>query len=171
MLKRLGFARLPLAVATFGLIGFASAGSLAADRTGTFDGRHGHWGERMLLQMDSDEDGTITRAEMDAAAAARAAAIDADQDGAITVEEIDAYREKRRAERMAERLARMDRDGDGKVSVQEFEDAQTWRLARFDRNGDGMIERHEMRHGRHGHGRHGHGSHDGAHWPKTDSSE
>ncbi|WP_162913139.1 EF-hand domain-containing protein [Rhodospirillaceae bacterium SYSU D60014] len=162
MLKRLGSARLPLAIATFGLIGLVGTGSLAADRTGTSDTRHGHWGERMLLQMDSDKDGTITRAEIDASAAARAAAIDADQDGTITVEEIDAYREKRRAERMAERLARMDRDGDGKVSVEEFEDAQTWRLARFDRNGDGTIERREMRHGRHGHARH---------WSKTEPSE
>lgn len=166
MLKRLGSTRLPLAIATFGLIGLVGTGSLAGDGTGTSSGRHGHWGQRMLLQMDSDQDGTITRAEVDTAAAVRAAAIDADKDGTITVEEIDAYRERQRAERRAARLARMDRDGDGEVSVEEFEDAQTWRLARFDRNGDGTIERSEMRHGRHDHGRE-----HARHWRTTRPSE
>ena len=166
MLKRLGSARLPLAIATVGLIGLVSAGSFAAERAGKSSDRHGHWGRGMLMQMDTDKDGTITRAEMDAAAATRAAAIDADKDGTITVDEIEAYRERQRAERMAERLARMDRNGDGEVSVEEYQDAQTWRLARFDRNGDGTIERREMRHGRHG-DREGHGRH----WPMTGPSE
>lgn len=110
----------------------------------------------MMREADTDDDGTISRAEADAFMAARAKAVDADGDGKITAAEVEAYRDKRRQERMAERLKAFDADGDGVVSVAEFEKAQTWRLARADRNGDGRIERGEMMpRGDGGHGRFG----------------
>lgn len=106
-----------------------------------------------LQAMDADKDGAVTRAEIEAASAARAAEIDADGNGSISAAELLAWHDAQRQKRMEQRLAAMDSDGDGTVSVAEYEAASNWRLARLDRDGDGKIERHELR--RHGH-RHDH---------------
>src|SRR5262249_57965566 len=111
------------------------------------DGGHGRWAGWMFQEMDTNHDGKVTQAEIEAFEAARAAEIDANHDGKITADEIQAFREKERAKRLAEMLARMDTNGDGTVSVQEYEAAQTWRLARMDRNGDGTIDEQDMRMG------------------------
>jgi Ca2+-binding EF-hand superfamily protein len=124
--------------------GFAAAGF--ADDGRDRGERHGGWDRMMLRSMDADEDGTVTRAEIDAAQSARTGEIDADKDGTITAEELVAYHEKLRVQRMADQLKAMDANGDGKVSVDEYEAAQTWRLARLDRDGDGEIEVDEMKH-------------------------
>jgi Ca2+-binding EF-hand superfamily protein len=144
MTKRLQTLKLPLALATLAVVGGFAAVSLADDM-GKHEGRHGHWGRMMLTEMDADKDGTVTRAEIEAYEAARAAEIDADKDGTITVEELIAHREKMRQQHMAERLKAMDQNGDGNVSVEEYEAAHAWRMARLDRNGDGKIEPDEMR--------------------------
>lgn len=131
----------------------ALAGSLAfagaPEMNRWHGGGHGFMGS--LHEMDVDANGSVTRAEVDAFAAARAAEIDADKNGEVTVAELEAFREAQRQKRLAERLAAMDSDGDGKVTVAELEAASTWRFARFDRDGDGTIELRRM--GRHGHGR------------------
>jgi Ca2+-binding EF-hand superfamily protein len=155
MMKRLHTLRLPLAAAALTIAGGFAAVSLADDM-GKHEGRHGHhgdWSRMMLTEMDADKDGTVTRAEIDAHEAARAAEIDADKNGTITAEELIAHHEKMRQQRMAERLKAMDQNGDGTVSLDEYEAAQTWRMARLDRNGDGKIEPDEMQF-RHGGERH-----------------
>lgn len=141
--------------------GVALAGAAMGPEHGRMRGLQG-----MFQDMDADQDGVVSRAEIEARNAARADEIDADKNGAITAAELLAWHDAQRQKRMEERLAAMDSDGDGTVSVEEFGDASTWRMARFDRNGDGEIEMREMRrHGeryrgtdgdRHGH-RHGHG--------------
>lgn len=154
MMKRLQTLKLPLVLAAVAVVGGFAAVSLADD-TGKHEGRHGHWGRMMLTEMDADEDGTVTSAEIAAHEAARAAEIDADKNGTITADELIAHHEKIRQQRMADRLKAMDRNGDGNVSVEEYEAAQTWRMARLDRNGDGKIEPDEMRfHGGKRHHRH-----------------
>lgn len=144
VLGGLGLAAVAASIAVTASPGFAE---------GFSGGRHhGHGHHRpafgMLMQMDSDGDGKVTRAEIEAFNAARAAAVDSNQDGEVTVAELEAYREAQRQQRLAAHLAAMDSDGDGKVSVAEFEAASTWRLARLDRDGDGIIEMREP--GRHG---------------------
>jgi hypothetical protein len=147
MMKRLQTLRLPLAAAALAIVGGFAAVSLAGDmgKHGGRHGHHGHWSRMMLTQMDADKDGTVTRAEIDAHEAARAAEIDADKNGTITVDELIAHHEKMRQQHMAERLKAMDQNGDGNVSLEEYEAAHTWRMARLDRNGDGKIEPDEMR--------------------------
>jgi hypothetical protein len=144
MTKRLQTTKLPLLLATLAA-GVIAATSVLADQSRDRDHRHGHWGRATLTTMDADNDGTITRAEIEAHVAARASEIDADGDGAITVEELIAHRERMRRQHLAERLAAMDQDGDGKISVDEYAAAQSWRMARFDRSGDGQIELEDMR--------------------------
>jgi len=137
-------------------------GGLAlAAAPGFGDGAHGERGfSRFLKDMDADADGSVTRVEIAAFNAKRAAEIDADKDGQVTVAELEAFRDAQRQKRMEEHLAAMDSDGDGKVTVAELEAASTWRIARLDRDGDGMIEQGEL--GRHRGPGHGHGSGHGA---------
>lgn len=144
MMKRLQTLKLPLALAALTVVGGFAAVSFADDM-GKHEGRHGHWGRMMLTEMDADKDGTVTRAEIEAHEAARAADIDADKNGTITADELIAHHEKMRQQHMADRLKAMDQNGDGNVSIEEYEAAQTWRMARLDRNGDGKIEPDEMR--------------------------
>ncbi|RRH76945.1 EF-hand domain-containing protein [Falsigemmobacter faecalis] len=76
-----------------------------------------------LMQLDTDGDGRITRAEYDAPRLERLKAMDPDQDGFVTLEEMKAdavARATKRAEAMAERrFQRLDADGDGKISAAE----------------------------------------------------
>jgi Ca2+-binding EF-hand superfamily protein len=135
--------KVPLAIATLAVTGVIAAASIADEIEGPGE-RHGMWARSMLTDIDADQDGTITRAEIEAREAAVATEIDADKNGVITVEELVAYQEKMRAQRMAQLLKAMDSNGDGTVSVEEYQAAQSWRLARLDRNGDGQIEPDEM---------------------------
>ncbi len=133
----------------------------------TGHGRHGGDHDRHFLgflkQMDADGSGSVTRTEIAAFNAARAAEMDGDKDGQITVAELEAWREAQRVKRLTAQLAAMDSDGDGKVSLAEHEAAATWRLARLDLDGDGKIELGHF--GRH----HGSGAPDGDAMPTPDS--
>jgi hypothetical protein len=116
---------------------------------------YGHGEGRMFLgfakEMDADDSGSLTRTEIEAFNAARAAEIDGDKDGQVTVDELQAFHDAQRRKRMTEHLTAMDSDGDGKVTVAELQAASTWKLARLDRDGDGIIElRGHDRHRGHG---------------------
>ncbi|CTQ48796.1 EF-hand domain-containing protein [Jannaschia donghaensis] len=96
-------------------------------------------GERPAFsEVDTNGDGEITPAEIEAFAEARKAArfdeVDADGDGFLTAEELDAARQTREDSRSARMIERLDADDDGRVSREELE-AQT--DARGDRGGNG----------------------------------
>jgi len=122
----------------------AAAGYAAQSGHGRHHGHGSHWLESMLLPMDSDNNGSITRAEIESGAAAKATEIDTNKDGSITAEEVVADREKQRLQRLADEIKAMDQDGNGAVSVQEYENAQIWRMARLDRDGNGTIDPEEL---------------------------
>ena len=126
--------------------GIAAVAYAAQSKHGDHRGHGGHmrWMESMLMPMDSDSNGSISRAEIEAGAAAKATEIDANKDGSITAEEVVAYREKQRLQRLADQIKAMDQDGNGTVSVQEYQAAQTWRLARLDDDGNGTIDPKEL---------------------------
>jgi hypothetical protein len=150
MFERRYLKYLPLAVAAVGIAALIGSRSFADDQPTRPDGGAGGRGHWLFQEMDTNHDGKISQAEIEAFEAARAAEIDANQDGVITADEIQAFREKERAKRQAAMLARMDTNGDGKISLEEYEAAQTWRLARMDRNGDGTIDERDMQGGMHG---------------------
>lgn len=76
-----------------------------------------------FMKLDTDNDGSISRAEWDAPRLAKLKALDPNEDGVITLEEMKAEAVARavaRAEASAERRFKMlDVDGDGKVSAAE----------------------------------------------------
>lgn len=108
-----------------------------------------------LMQLDTDGDGRITRAEFDAPRIERLKAMDPDQDGFVTLDEMKAdavARATKRAEAMAERrFKRLDTDGDGKISA-----AEAMMAGPEGRPGPKGMKRQGGRMGPHG----GHGGHD-----------
>lgn len=133
-----------------------------------------------FAEMDTDKDGKVTRAEIDAIRAERQKAMDPDGDGFITAAEMKAHaadQAKARAEAMVDRMfARLDADKDGRLSAAE---ALSGPMAggrgvdrmfdRVDRDNDGAISLAEydaaaerMAEGRRGHGEgRGHGKGEG----------
>lgn len=86
--------------------------------------------------MDADQDGKVTKAEIEAFKVARFTEADTNKDGKLSVEEVTALRDAMEAKREEDRLAgmikRFDKDGDGMLSQAELP-AQ--------RNGDKMFDR------------------------------
>ena len=128
------------------LIVFALLGAAALGVAGVTVAQHGQGrAAHGLRLLDTDGDQAVSRAELEAGAAARFAAIDANHDGQATVEEIRAYREQQRAERQARRLKRLDQDGDGRISEAEFVARRLAQMERLDRNGDGVLDASDRR--------------------------
>ena len=123
--------------------------------------------------LDANNDGRVTKAEMEAQREARRDArfdrLDTNDDGAISKAEMDAAREQRaakRTERMANRegdaakvrgkrgnrmgkgmrgggFDRLDANNDGSVTLAEFQAPQIERFQRADANGDGVLTQAE----------------------------
>jgi Ca2+-binding EF-hand superfamily protein len=81
---------------------------------------HGDKAERWFDRLDTNKDGIITQAEMEARGAERFAEIDANGDGMISAEEFSA--------RAKTHFTRADKDGNGEITKQEFIAAkEQWR--------------------------------------------
>ena len=138
-----------LVVAALTLGSFVAISANAGNRGG-WEGRGDH-----VKAMDTDGNGTLTRAEVDAFALAKAAEMDMNKDGAVTVAEMKAHREAQRAKREADRLARMDTNKDGKVSVDEIAEMRSGWFMKRDADGNGELSTEELSHRGH-HGKRGH---------------
>ncbi|UUX50019.1 hypothetical protein NUH88_21845 [Nisaea acidiphila] len=95
-------------------------------------------------EADANGDQKLTKAEMYQARGARAAAIDTDNDGTISAEEMDAARKEVRMKRMARMLDRLDSDGDGVVTTEEYARADSFMMRRMDSDRDGVVTLEEV---------------------------
>jgi len=159
-----------LLIATAAVIGIASTAVIAtAHDRGNGPGK-GHGPAALFERFDTNGDGTITKAEVEAAAAARFTEADSNGDGVLSAEEMTAAAEGRRANRRAERIAKRiemhDANGDGMLSLEEVTAAAgdgraNKMFEHLDTDGDGTITKAEaeaakpMRRG--GRGWHGNG--------------
>lgn len=142
------------------LIGAGVIGSVLAVSLGAAlaDARHGAMGMRegrgpamMIEEFDTDGDGKVTAAEIEAHRAARFAELDTDGNGQVSRDEFMAHAAAKASERAAEMFERLDADGDGTLSRDAIEamggrggpDAERL-IARFDADGDGAISAEEI---------------------------
>jgi len=127
-----------LIVSSMFLAGAASALAQSAHA----ENPRGQHGER-LQALDTNGDGDISRAEVDAARQARFAEADANGDGAISEAEFTAAMEARASERRDRRQAsaftRADANGDGVISMDETGGRIDAMFERVDADGDGII--------------------------------
>ena len=117
------------------------------------DGRPGAPGERMrhgylaqrFADLDTDNDGKLTQAEIYAKRSADFAAIDTNGDGAVSAEELDASHKARRLEHVQRMLQTLDTDGDGKVTKEEFARARLPGLSMLMARGDGTVTEEQLK--------------------------
>lgn len=119
------------------------------------------------MRADTDGDGRVSRAESDAAAAARSGEwfdkLDLDKDGYVTKEEMKQARETRRTKarhHMEQRFNEADINQDGQLSLDEVQ-AKLPKLAdRFstlDADQSGQLSKEELAHRKHRRGPHSRG--------------
>ncbi len=89
--------------------------------------------------FDIDQDGQITRAEVESRAASKAQEVDADGDGLISLEELQADHARRQLERMQARLDEADSNGDGVVGQDEFSAQIVEHVFARDSNNDDVL--------------------------------
>ena len=106
--------------------------------------------------VDTNRDGKIDAAEIEAERAARFAAVDRNKDGTIDQAEFEQMVEQRRQQAIQARFQRSDADKSGTLSAAEFDKRSADMLTRLDTDKDGAISLEEMRAGmkRHGGKRH-----------------
>lgn len=138
---------LSAAAAAVVVAGVAVAGQGMAQRM-----HHGHYGmgrgmgmfgalggEQLLREVDTNGDGRITQAEIDAAVNARFARFDANKDGRLSLDEFQALWADLTRPAMVRAFQFMDPDGDASITKAEVDERFGRLVQRFDRNGDGAL--------------------------------
>ncbi len=123
--------------------------------------------ERMSFEtFDTDGDGQITQAEVDAHRQARFAEVDTDGDNQVSRDEFLSHSARQAGDRAGRMFDRLDADGDGLLSRDLAEQRAPGRdiVTRLDTDGDGAVSeaefeemRDRMAERRGGKGRHGGG--------------
>lgn len=136
------------ALGTAAFVGHAVASGSGHERG--FGGHHGaghggHRGEMLFRTFDTDKDGTVTAAEINAETERRMSGNDANGDGALSLEEFEGVWMEMLRNRMVDAFQRFDDDGDGVITKAEVDEKTAWMMSRMDRDGDGKITREEQR--------------------------
>ena len=141
--------------------GVAIAGAGMA--RGGFGHHGGHWGggaRAMLMeQFDANQDGSLTRAEIDESVRARMAAADSDGDGQLDLEEFQPLLVEIMRPKIVDGFQFLDADGSAAISLEELERPVERIISRLDRDDDGTVTEEEMQKRHRGWGR-GHHDHD-----------
>ena len=84
-----------------------------------------------LARVDTDGDGSVTRAEFDTFAATAFQMLDANSDRQLSAAEVEGH---------IDSFAQLDANGDGVASRQEFGQRMTANFSAADRDGNGIID-------------------------------
>lgn len=120
------------------------------ERADNRGGGHHRWrrgGGRMLGMLDTNMDRQVSRDEFLHLTERRFETLDTDGDGTLSTAELDAFAAQRAREIRERFVERLDANDDGVISEQEFKAPAERRFSRLDADSDGAIERNEMRHG------------------------
>lgn len=93
----------------------------------------------LFTQIDTNKDGKVTQAEIDAYRAAQVAAADANKDGVLSIDEFQTAYDAFIRPQMVRAFQDFDADGDGKITSAEIDAKVGNIVSRMDRNGDGSL--------------------------------
>ena len=122
------------------------AGALVVGFVGMANANQGGMARISFEALDTNGDGKITQAEMDASKKARFAASDANGDGMLSADEMAVQGKERMAKRIGQMIAKRDADGDGMLSLAEMGAGRNGNrlFMRVDTNGDGVVTAEEF---------------------------
>ncbi len=106
-----------------------------------FAGSHG---AKLLERLDENQDGMVTKAEMQAAAEERINSADQDGDGAASPDEMKAHFKAAHEAHRAAKFAEKDTNGDGALSRDEVSRMPQEMFDRLDKDGDGSLSQAEL---------------------------
>ncbi len=154
-------------VAVIGGVVLAGAGMAR----GGFGHHGGHWGggaHAMLMEhFDTNQDGSLTKAEIDESVRTRMVAADSNGDGQLDLDEFQPLLVDIMRPKIVDGFQFLDADGSSAISMEELERPVTRIVSRLDRNDDGVVSEDEMRKRHRGWGR-GHHDHDDYEGEKDD---
>jgi Ca2+-binding EF-hand superfamily protein len=114
-------------------------------------GGPGMGGMGLIDSFDTNNDGKVTQAEIDAARDQRRTQFDRDGNGALSLEEYQGLWLDAMRPRMVRQFQSHDTDGNGSVTAEEFRERYADVVRNLDRNNDGEVTMDELR--RRGRGR------------------
>lgn len=107
-------------------------------------GPGGPGGPDLAELLDSNGDGEITQAEIDAMRRGRIAEFDTNGDGVLSLAEFEPLWIERSRPRMVDAFQHLDGNGDAEVDFDEFGGRLSRLVARLDSDGDGVIGADEL---------------------------
>jgi Ca2+-binding EF-hand superfamily protein len=115
-----------------------------------------------LKESDKNKDGKWSKDELSQLSQRRFSKLDTNSDGVVTQAELDAHRAERQArfqEKHADKpkgklFKHADANSDGVVDGAEALKVAETHFSKLDQNGDGAVERTELKSGHHGRGKH-----------------
>jgi Ca2+-binding EF-hand superfamily protein len=118
--------------------GLALAGSVMA-------GSDCHMGKGAgrMSQLDTNQDGKVSLAELIESKQSWLREVDGNKDGVVTAAEIQSRFQARRADHISKLFAEQDSNKDGSISREESRMPARW-FARMDANSDGKLTREEL---------------------------
>lgn len=131
----------------------AVIGGVALAGTSVARGGFGHHGgplgggagAMIMEQFDADQDGSLTKVEIDENIQSRLAAADSNGDGQLDLEEFQPILVELMRPRIVDAFQFLDADGSAAISIEEIERPVAKVVSRLDRNDDGTVTRDEMK--------------------------
>ena len=108
----------------------------------------------IMDRMDTNRDGSISRAELDSMRKSEISKHDANGDGNLSLEEFEGLWLSFVRDRMVDGFQKLDRDGDAVITEEEIARPLDRMMSWLDRNDDDKLSKKEMRHKGHRWGGH-----------------
>ena len=122
--------------------------SFAGRGFGHHGGMMGPLGHEMLANVDTNSDGALSQAEIDAAIDARFAEFDANKDMNLSLDEFQALWVEITRPISVRAFQFLDPNGDASIAKAELDDRFGTLVARFDQNDDGALSHDDRPHRR-----------------------